>query len=568
MTSEEGSFPGDDIAAPVVPVGSSVHLDADIVLLSELLRGERITADAPALADGTDELTYGAYALLVGQVASAVAALGVGPGDRVGVHLRKSVFSFVAVHGVIRAGAVMVPLDPMAPVDHLVSMIDDADIGVLISDGRVSVLTELAAVGVRAMIVRANDTVVEQLDEIDGLAVVDWNTIAERAPIDPVQANEDDPAYIIYTSGSTGRPKGIVHSHRSALAYARLAADMYHLTPDDRLANVASLHFDQSTFELYAAPLVGCAVTVVPDAVLRFPASVSELIERHRVTVWYSVPYILRQLTSRGALDERDLSALRWVLYGGESYPPDELSSLMAFLPNASVSNVYGPAEVNQCTCFNLTEPPEGLDAIPIGVPWSETELAVLPVEADDDADDDDDDDEVDVATVPDGEAGELIVATTTMMSGYWNRPDLTAAAIVERTIPGATATRWYRTGDLVRWIDGNLVFLGRADNQVKLRGQRVELEAIDLTIRALDTVAEVAVVVETLDDGEQRLVAVIEPVGAGPSLKDVQTVVAARHPRVAVPADMVTVVTLARTGTDKVDRNAVLEEILALRVR
>ena len=113
-----------------------------------------------------------------------------------------------------------------------------------------------------------------------------------RRPIQPTSI-EDDPAYIIYTSGSTGRPKGIVHTHRSALAYAAAAAAEYDLVADDRMVNIAPLHFDQSTFELYSAPLVGAAVLVVPDPVLRFPASVAAMVEAERATVWYSVPHLL-----------------------------------------------------------------------------------------------------------------------------------------------------------------------------------------------------------------------------------------------------------------------------------
>lgn len=551
MTSRAGNFQSDRIAAAGSPVGTDAPPDRDVALLSDLLHADRVSADAGALADGTDELTYGEYSQRVGQLAAVLVDLGTRPGDRVGVHLRKSVFSFVAVHAVIRAGGVMVPLDSLAPAEHLATVIADADIEVLITDGRPPVLAELAASGLRALVIRSKKAVT-----IPEVNVASWDQLDAVSPIDAVRVDPDDPAYIIYTSGSTGTPKGIVHTHRSALAYARLAARTYELTVDDRLANVASLHFDQSTFELYAAPLVGCSVTVVPDAVLRFPASVSELIERHRVTVWYSVPYILRQLTTRGALEQRDLSSLRWVLYGGESYPPDELAQLMAFVPTAAVSNVYGPAEVNQCMYFHLTEPPHGIEVVPIGVAWDDTELAVL------------DADGVPVAD----QAGELLVASSTMMAGYWNRPDLTGAAIVERSIPGTSATRWYRTGDLVQWAGDDLVFLGRADNQVKLRGQRIELEAIDLTIRTLDNVGEVAVVVETLTGGERQLVAVVEvavvEVAAddGVTLADVQAVVAARHPRVAVPADLIVVPALARTGTDKIDRNAALDLLLATR--
>ena len=133
------------------------------------------------------------------------------------------------------------------------------------------------------------------------------------------------------------------------------------------MANVAPFHFDQSTFELYAAPLAGAAAVSGARPVLRFPASVSALLERERVTTWYSVPTILRQLLERGALDRARPLALRWVLFGGEVFPPGRSAALMALLPDARFSNVYGPAEVNQCTFHHLSAPPVGDDPIPIG---------------------------------------------------------------------------------------------------------------------------------------------------------------------------------------------------------
>jgi len=526
----------------------------DVRILPELLalvdRG--IPPTASALSDGTDALDYGELAAEAGRLASALRTLGVERGDRVGVHLRKSVWSFVAVHGVLRAGAVMVPLDPLAPVEHVTSVLEDAGVEVLVTDARAATVAAVAAeVPLTGAIVRFGSSAAGAV-ESEGFTVVPWSSLAglEVASIpDVVEVDPDDDAYIIYTSGSTGRPKGIVHTHRSALSYVRLAAAAYELVPSDRLANIAGLHFDQSTFELYVAPFAGAAVTVVPDAVLRFPASVSELVERERVTVWYSVPYVLRQLVTRGALEARDLSSIRWILYGGESYPPDELGDLMRALPAATVSNVYGPAEVNQCMRYDLAGPPSPPIDVPIGRAWGETELVV-----------------VDGDTPVAAGSGELLVASTTMMDRYWNRPDLTAAAIIERTFPGSTATRWYRTGDLVESdADGDLVFLGRADNQVKIRGQRLELEAIDATIRQLDGVAEVASVVFADEAGERGVVAVIEAVpGSSVSLREVQRHVASRHPRVAVPVDVVTLDVLARTGTGKVDRNTALEQVRA----
>jgi amino acid adenylation domain-containing protein len=324
--------------------------------------------------------------------------------------------------------------------------------------------------------------------ESEGRSCSPEPTSRRRPPQPPVPVDPDDPAYIIYTSGSTGRPKGIVHTHRSALAYAVAAAAGYELSSDDRMVNIAPLHFDQSTFELYASAIVGAAVIVVPDPVMRFPASVAALVEAERATVWYSVPHLLMQMVARGALAERDLSSLRWILFGGEVFPPGQLAELMALIPSARVSNVYGPAEVNQCTRHDLDAPPTGDEPVPIGRAWDaarcgSSRSTARSIRA--------------ARPVPPGEPGVLLVATDTMMAGYWGRDDLTAASTVVDD-----GVRWYVTGDLVvENPSGDLVFLGRVDNQVKIRGHRVELEAIDAVLADVDGVTAATVVVDRSAD-------------------------------------------------------------------
>lgn len=367
-------------------------------------------------------------------------------------------------------------------------------------------------------------------------------------------AGADDPAYVIPTSGSTGRPKAIVHTHRSALAYARAAADTYDLSSRDRLANIASLHFDQSTFELYAAPLVGASAIVVPDVVLRFPASLAELIERERATVWYSVPYVLRQLARRGALAGRRL-ALRWILFGGEPYPPEELAELMALVPDARVSNVYGPAEVNQCTFHHLEAPPAPDRPVPIGRPWAAATTVVVdperwagegPIDP--------------PAVVGEGGSGELLVSTATMMRGYWGRPDLTAAAIVEAAVAGGRPSRWYRTGDVVSIENGELVFVGRVDHQVKLRGQRVELEAVEAALAELPGVRDAAVAVDR--SGEEPVLVGLVVVDPATDERAVRSALRRRLPAAAVPTRLAVTDTVPRSSNGKIDRAAVLGRV------
>jgi amino acid adenylation domain-containing protein len=428
---------------------------------------------------------------------------------------------------------------------------------VIVSDARVPKLGEIvAATEIRRVLRPKHDDVFEP-GVLETVQVISKSAIASTPPGEMVPVSGSDPAYIIYTSGSTGRPKGIVHTHASAIAYAVTAAKTYDLTSADRLANVAPLHFDQSTFELYAGPVAGAAVLVIPEPILRFPASLSALLEAERITVWYSVPYLLAQLSTRGVLAERDLGTIRWVLFGGESFPPGQLADLMGQLPLARFSNVYGPAEVNQCTIHNLSTPPSADAAVPIGRPWPGARVAVV------------DPEDVLVDVVP-GSPGELLVQTSTMMAGYWNRPDLSAASIVERTSATGGGRRWYRTGDLVvERPDGNLEFLGRIDNQIKLRGHRIELEAIDAVLADIAELQMATVVVRRSQQSgaaEDRLIAIVVPEptlvdGSPEQLAAMEAVVMStlreRLPRYAVPTELLVVSSLPRTGSGKVDRVA-----------
>ncbi len=460
--------------------------------------------------------------------AARLATRGVRPGDRVAIHLPKSVDSFVAAHAIVRLGAVMVPVDWFAPPDYLADVLRDADVAAIVSSADPRRLDDVTASGSAPAVV-----------EPDALG----------SPAAPADVDPSTPAYIVYTSGSTGKPKGIVHTHASALAYARRAVATYDLSSRDKLANIAPLHFDQSTFELWAAPLAGAAVVVVPDGVLRFPASVSDLVARERATVWYSVPYAITQLVTRGAPDERDLTSLRWVLFGGESFPPAALSAAQRALPHARFSNVYGPAEVNQCTFHHVDGPADSSAEVPIGRPWADTDVLLV----------DDDDRALDGAA-----EGELLVSSDTMMDGYWRRPELTAASISTRSETGPSR-RWYRTGDLVRRHgDGTLVFLGRVDHQVKLRGHRIELEAIESVVNEVPGVAACAALVER--GVEDRLVALVSPASAAEDRVSILGLLRRRLPRYSVPADIVGVDTLPRSGIGKVDRAAAATVLAELR--
>ena len=522
--------------------------------------------DGTAVICDDDTLTWAELDLRVGRLAAGLIELGVQRGDRVGIHLHKSIESLVAVHGILRAGAAYVPIDPLAPAELVVRILDDCGITTLVTHeprrAGVARLAETAAlsaiVGLAANAERPlpGDPIARSWADLDGLD-----------PAPPADNLSGDLAYIMYTSGSTGVPKGIMHTHFSGLSYARMSAAVYQLGPDDRMANFSPLHFDMSTFEVLSGVLAGSAVVIIPEPYLRLPASLTEYIERTRATTLYTVPSLFQQMITRGGLADRDLSAVRWVLPAGEVYPPEPLRRMMRLFPNARFSNVYGPAEVNQITWFHFTE--ESFDDQPVAIGFAspDAELTIID-EAGDDAGDG---------------PGELIARTSTMMAGYWGRPDLDERGFLVRSGPTGDRQRWYRTGDIVsRNERGELLFHGRRDHQIKIRGNRVELEMVESAVGNLDGVAQAVVGVRADESGDSTLVVRYLPNEVGPGTGDAarsdagldeaasidetawRRTLSGLLPPYAVPTSFEVVDRFPLTPSGKIDRRTVRADIAA----
>ncbi|MEZ4423518.1 MAG: amino acid adenylation domain-containing protein [Gemmatimonadota bacterium] len=504
------------------------------------LRAER-APDHAAVRCAGETLTYGALADRSRRLAHVLRAHGVERGDRVAIHAGKGLAATVGLYGAMRAGAAYVPLDPSAPPQRQAFILRDCGIRHLVTEpGRARALEALLA----------EDTPVETVVGIDparaderaptriGWADVDGEPAEEALP----DVTDDDLAYVLYTSGSTGTPKGVVHTHASALAFARVAARTYGLQPEDRLSNHAPLHFDLSTLDYFGAACAGATTVVVPEPYTKLPASFTSLVEAERLTVLYAVPLALVHMLLHGALDKRDLSSVRWVLFGGEPFPPRHLRALMQALPHARFSNVYGPTEVNGVTYWIVPPLPEGDDTpIPIG----QTYDGVVP-----DLVDEHD------RSVPDGVEGELVVDTPTRMRGYWNRPDLDARAFLRRAGPAGERI-FYRTGDLVRRRpDGLLDFLGRKDRQIKARGHRVELDEVEAALLSFPAVEAGAVFAVEGDHGSKRIEAALTPT-EGFDLTALRTHLASLLPPYALPERIEVLPALPRTSSGKIDRLA-----------
>lgn len=492
-----------------------------------------------------ESLTYGELMRRSHAMAHTLLDRGLERGDRVAVLVRKGFRVPESFYGVLAAGGTLVPIDPKSPTPQIVR--------ILRTTGARHLITETARSFDLPEILRQSPFVDHMigLDDVGlgeqaNVRYTSWRDVAERAAASDadraprVQVLESDPAYVLHTSGSTGVPKLIRHTHATAMSFVRWASDEYGLRPDDRLSNHSSHHTCFATFDYYAAAHAGAATVVLTPAALKMPGSLSALMEREHISVWYSVPTALVQLSLRGALDERDLSALRWVLFAGETFPQKHLRAIRKQLPDARFSHVYGSTEVNVCTYFHL---PDGAvpDPLPIGRPCSNTLADVVGD---------------DLRPVPDGEEGELLIRGGTVMSGYWSDPETTEQALVQRPVEGGFDDVYFRTGDRVRRMaDGNLTFGGRADHQIKVRGHRVELGEVESALLRLDGVEHA--VAYAVPDGEGSRAIHAAVVSSTGTEADVLAGLRKLLPAYAVPTAIDLVDSLPRTSTGKVDRKA-----------
>ncbi len=508
----------------------------------------RSTPDHEAFRFEDQSLTYAMLMERANRLAGMLVEAGVKRSDRVGIYMYKSLDLPVALYGILKAGAAYVPIDPTAPPARVQFIIEDCGIEHLVSDA--------AHARKLANLLQGLPT----LKTVFGLGrpqnletscdFVPWQQVETFPTEDPaVRVIEQDLAYIMYTSGSTGAPKGLMHTHASGLAYAHLSAREYGVSGSDRLGNHSPLHFDMSTFEYLTGPLCGATSVIIPEEITLFPQSLAALIEAERLTFWYSVPLALIQLLEQGDIAQRDCSCLRWVLFGGEPFAPKHLNRLITLWPDARFSNSYGPAEVNQCTAYHL---PKGEliadEAVPLGDVWPGAEGLLL----------DEDDREVSK-----GQPGELVIRAPTMMRGYWARPDLNTKAFFRQPLFADFEKVFYRTGDLVRErSDGKLMFLGRKDRMIKIRGYRVELDEIEAAITALPDVAEAGAVVVNAEDGAKKICAVaLGRDGQEIDPDALKRGIAQRLPAYAVPDVLECRPKLPRTGSGKVDRTALRKE-------
>ena len=432
---------------------------------------EAQTAAAPssiALNFDNRSMSYGEANARANQIAHSLGAAGIRPGDFVAVRLERSEELILVIVGILKAGAAYVPLDVAYPETRLAAMIGNS---------RPRAIVTTAAL---ASSLPASEAMLFLLDE--NAATLD---AASRENLAPTRTG-GDPAYVMYTSGSTGAPRGIVIPHR---AVSRLVRNTSYIdiTLSDRIAQASNVSFDASTFEIWAALLNGAQLVGIPNEVSFSAELLAAFLREHRITTLFLTTAVFNQVARTYP---EAFAPLTHLLFGGEAVDLRWVREVLARGAPARLLHVYGPTE---CTTFATWHLVDRVDAaattVPIGRPISNTTTYVLDAAGE---------------PVPIGVAGELHVGGPGLALGYLGRPDLT-----ERSFIASRFGRLYRTGDLVRLrSDLTLVFLGRRDSQVKLRGYRVELGEIEATLLQHPSVRDAKVVLRDPTADDKRLAA------------------------------------------------------------
>ncbi|MGW7367524.1 non-ribosomal peptide synthetase [Streptomyces sp. NPDC054841] len=480
------------------------------------------TPDALAVLAGDTELSYAELNARANRLARYLVALGAGPERLVALSLPRSAEMLVALLAVLKSGAAYLPVDPAHPADRIRFVLDDADPVLLLTDAAIA--AALPATGIRQVV----------LDDAEVAAAVAGQAESDLADHDRAAPLLDrHPAYVLYTSGSTGRPKGVMIEHRSLMNFLLAMCERFSLRPDDRLLAVTTWSFDIAALEVYVPLLSGAGVVVGKGDVVLDPAALVDVIERAGVTVMQATPALWQELLVR---DPEAVRGLR-VLVGGEAVSAALAAALAARA--REVTNLYGPTET---TIWSTAAVLSGEGTPTLGRPIRNTRVFVLDER---------------LRPVAPGVAGDLYLSGAGLARGYVGRAGLTASRFV--ACPFGSGERMYRTGDVVRWTaDGQLVFLGRADEQVKVRGFRVELGEVEAALAAHLSVGQAVVTARADGPGGQALVGYVMPASAGDDVDPlaVREFVAERLPEYMVPSVMV-LESLPLTPSGKVDRKA-----------
>lgn len=485
---------------------------------ASIARQARATPTAIAVVSGADSLTYAELIARADGWAAALQARGAGPDVPVAIAMERSLEMVIAILAVLRAGAAYVPLDLDYPAERLGYTLRNSGAGILLVAGGVPRALREVAPG-------------QVLDLHDGVP-------ASGAALPAVHG--EHLAYIIYTSGSTGKPKGVANRHAGLANRLRWMQDAYALAPGDVVLQKTPFGFDVSVWEFLWPLMVGARLVMAAPGDHRDPEKLADLIVRHGVTTLHFVPSMLQAFLAGGEAPR--CASLRRILCSGEALPADVRDAALEAWPDAGLHNLYGPTEAAIDVTATVCARADGA-RVPIGAPIAATETWVL---------------DADLNPAAPGAAGELYLGGVQLARGYVGAAGLTAERFIAD--PRGNGARLYRTGDLVAWRnDGMLLYLGRTDHQIKIRGFRVELGEIEARLTARPEVGAAVVVAQPTPQGAKLVayVSAADETGDTLDMSALRAALAELLPDYMVPAAIVALPALPLSDNGKIDRKA-----------
>ena len=410
-------------------------------------------------------------------LANYLTSQGIKNNDAIGLFLNRSPEFIISILAIIKIGAMYVPLDTSYPDERIKLMIDDANISLLVSN--LTNKEKVAHYNIRKFC----------FGEDDNLVVRDTTAVYSK------QVNENTPAYVMYTSGSTGVPKGAIIPHRSIIRLA-VDTDFVQISPSDNFAHLSNISFDASTFEIWCSLLNGARITIIDNITLLDTNEFYKCIVRNEITSMFVTVALFNHLVS----EKPDIfKTVRYVIFGGEKATPKFIAEVVKHGKPRHLINGYGPTENTVfSTTYEVHDVLADAISIPIGKAIKGTSTYIL---------------NKNLSPVDKGQEGELFLGGPGVALGYLNRPELTEEAFIKNPDKESKDTVLYKTGDIVRELpDGNIDFLRRMDGQVKLRGFRIELHEIELTIASHPSVRQAFVMLAEGHDNEKQIVAFFRP--------------------------------------------------------
>lgn len=487
------------------------------------------TPDAVAVVFEDSQLTYKELNSKSNQLAYYLQENGVKPDILVGICLDRSLEMVISLLAVLKAGGAYVPLDPSYPPERLRLMIEDANLSVLLTQTK---LLDLVANS------PANTICLD----------TQWEHIAQNSPVNPVNiATPDSLAYVIYTSGSTGTPKGVMIPHRALCNHMLWMQTELSFTSGDRILQKTPFSFDASVWEFYAPLLVGGTLILAKPDGHQDPGYLTELIIQENITILQLVPSLLRVLLE--AENISNCQSLRRVFCGGEILPWELQQRFYRQFEHCELYNLYGPTEATIDTTYWLC-PRQGEQINSIGKPISNVQVYIL---------------DANLQPLPIGIPGEIYIGGAGLAKGYLNRPELTQEKFIPNPFYPSTSPhspQLYKTGDKARYLPalkdkGNIEYIGRIDNQVKLRGFRLELGEIKTKLEEHRQIKEAVVEVREYETNSQRLVAYLVSREQPPATSELRNYLQEKLPQYMIPGIFIFLDSFPLTPNGKIDRRA-----------